>query len=306
MTSDRRALIPLHLFLVWAAMTAAVPVVGFGLVVAGWGGGAGAAALLVALGVPLTVGLLAVVGTSARALVPLCASVSGRLGWALMVFVPGTLGVLAGVGAYAGDVDLGSAGARIVLVGVPYAVAAAFFVPSRWARLGAVTALAAGVAYGGFIGPARSREHRHEAEIVRYREHTELLYLGTAPPGMVVSRAEAGPASFTVEYRSDRQDSFAYVGLSVRPPVTPALQCPEFLETKATCAVDAHGEMRMTRPLTGGHDITLVRRVGKAEATVGSQTLDEPGLRQLLDSLRPLSDAELEELMREKKIDRRF
>ncbi|MFD0381503.1 hypothetical protein ACFQ2B_00860 [Streptomyces stramineus] len=39
---------------------------------------------------------------------------------------------------------------------------------------------------------------------------------------------------------------------------------------------------------------------------VTSQSLGESGLRPLLDSLHPLSDTELEELMREKKIDHRI
>ncbi|WUR86043.1 hypothetical protein OG967_48585 [Streptomyces phaeochromogenes] len=121
--------------------------------------------------------------------VPLCGSVQQRLGWAVLVFVLGTFGVLAGLAAYGWDVDLGSASTRIALTGVPYAVAAAFCVPSRWVRLGAVAALVAGAAYGGFVGPAQSRQRLHEAEVARYREHPELLYLGAAPPGMRVSHA---------------------------------------------------------------------------------------------------------------------
>ncbi|MFC5674322.1 hypothetical protein [Streptomyces incanus] len=156
MTSGRGALTALHLFLVWATMTAAVPPLGFGLLVTAWGGGTGAAAPILALGVPLTVGLLATAGIPAQTVVPLCGSVPQRLGWAVLVFVLGTLGVLAGLAAYAGGVDLGSASTRIALTGAPYAVAAAFFVPGRWVRLGAVGALAAGVAYGGFVG-RRSR-----------------------------------------------------------------------------------------------------------------------------------------------------
>ncbi len=136
MTSGRGALTVLHLLLVWATMAVAVPMLGFGLLVTGWGGGAGAAASVFALAAPLTVGLLAMAGIPARTLVPLCGSVSRRLGWAVLVFVLGTLGVLAGLAAYAGDIDLGSAGTRFALTGVPYAVAAAFFVPSRWVRLG--------------------------------------------------------------------------------------------------------------------------------------------------------------------------
>ncbi|CAM5570175.1 hypothetical protein SVIOM74S_08678 [Streptomyces violarus] len=37
-----------------------------------------------------------------------------------------------------------------------------------------------------------------------------------------------------------------------------------------------------------------------------SQTLGEPGLRRLLNTLHPLSDQELEKLLREKKLYRSF
>jgi hypothetical protein len=307
MTSGRQALTALHLLLVWAMMAAAVPMLGFGLVMAAWGGGGMATVPVLLLGVPLTVGLLATAGTPARSVVPLCGSLPQRLGWAMSVFVLGTLGVLAGLAAYDGDVDLGSARTRIMLTGAPYAVAAAFFVPNRWVRLGAVTVLAAGVVYGGFIGPAQAQQRQQEAEIARYRERTELLYLAAAPPGMHLSRAEARPSSFSVDYRGVREDVFSYVALTVRSPLTPAPRCPDFRQKGVTCTVDARGEMRMARDLPDGeHAVTLVRRHRKAEVEVTSQTLGEPGLRRLLNALHPLSDEELEKLMREKKIERTF
>ncbi|MET9684934.1 hypothetical protein [Streptomyces coeruleorubidus] len=307
MTSGRRALTALHLLLVWAMMAAAVPVLGFGVVMAAWGDGGGATVPVFLLGVPLTVALLATAGTPVRTVVPLCGTLPQRLGWAVSVFVLGTLGVLAGLASYGGGVDLGSAGTRIALTGAPYTVAAAFFVPNRWVRLGAVTVLAAGVVYGGFVGPAQAEQRRQEAEVARYREHAELLYLGAAPPGMRLSRAEAGPASFSVDYRGVREDVFSYAALTVRSPLTPTPRCPDFREKGVTCTVDARGEMRMIRDLPDGqHAVTLVRRHGKAEVQVTSQTLGEPGLRRLLNTLHPLSDEELENLMREKKINYSF
>lgn len=307
MTSGRRrALTALHLFMVWAMMAAVLPTFGFGLMASAWSGGAGATAPVFAVGVPLTVGVLATAGIPVRTVVPLCASVPRQLAWAALVFVLGTLGVLAGLAAYGGEVDLGSALTRIALTGVPYDVVAAFFVPSRWVRLGAVAALAAGVAYGAFVGPAQAQQRRHEAEIARYREHPELLYLGAAPPGMRLSRAEVGPASFHVEYRPVRQDEYGYVDLNMRPPLTPTLQCPEPVERGVTCAVDGHGEMHAVRGAADAHTVTLTRRLGSAEAEVVSQTVDEPVLHHFLDTLHPLSNAELEKLMREKGIDYRF
>ncbi|MEV0976830.1 hypothetical protein [Streptomyces sp. NPDC049915] len=71
-----------------------------------------------------------------------------------------------------------------------------------------------------------------------------------------------------------------------------------------TCTVDAHGEMVRIRDFAGGtHEISLTRRQGRAEFEVTSQTVAEPGLRRLLDTLHPLSDAELEKLKQEKRID---
>jgi hypothetical protein len=288
-------------------MAAAVPPLGFGLLMAGWGGGAMAAVVALALGVPLAVGLLATAGIPARTVVPLCDSVPRRLGWAVLVFVLGTLGVLAGLAAYGGDVNLGSAGTRLALTGTPYAVAAAFFVPSRWVRLGAVAALAAGVVYGGFVGPAQAQQRRHAAEVARYREHPELLYLGAAPTGMRVSRAVVGLAYFSVEYHPVRQDESGRVDLMVGRPLTPTLRCPELVEKDVTCSVDVRGEMRMVHGLPGGiRHITLIRHHRGAEVKVSSQSLDEPGLRRLLNTLHPLSDTELEKLMREEMIAQSF
>ncbi|MET9972315.1 hypothetical protein ABZZ80_42140 [Streptomyces sp. NPDC006356] len=309
MTSGRATLTALHLLLVWAMTAAMVPVLGFGIVASAWGGGAGATVPVFLLGVPLTVGLLAAAGLPARTVVPLCGSASGRLGWAALVFVLGTAGVAAGLAAYGADVDLGSASTRIALTGVPYAVAAAFFVPGRGVRLAALAVLAAGVAYGGFVGPAQARQRQYDAEVARYRENPELLYLGATPSGMQLSRAEVGPTSFVVEYGPVRAGyELGYVGLVVRSPSTPApLRCPEPVEQDVTCTVDAHGEMATVRDLPGdAHDITLVRRHRNAEVQVSSQFLDEPGLRRLLDTLHPLSDGELAKLIQEKKIDYRL
>jgi hypothetical protein len=303
MTSGRGTLTVLHLLLVWATMAVAVPTLGFGLVMVGWGGGMGAAATALVFGVPLTVLLLATAGLPARTVVPMCDSARGRLGWAVLVFVLGTLGVLAGVAAYGGEVDLGSAGTRIALTGVPYAVAAAFLVPDRRLRLGAMAVLVLAVVYGGFVGPAQAERRRHAAEVARYREHRELLYLGDVPAGMRLSRAEVDSASFSVEYHPADPDVMGYVGLTVRSPLTPPATCAQRLVDGMNCTVDARGEMRMVSELPGGgRDISLVRRHHGGEVEVSSQFLDEAGLRRLLDTLHPLSDQELERMMREKTI----
>ncbi|WP_354637986.1 hypothetical protein [Kitasatospora camelliae] len=296
----------LHLVLVWALMSAVVPALGFALMVAGWGGGTAAVVPVFLVGVPLTVGLLASIPVTT--FVPLRRSTPRRLGWAVLVFALGTLGVLAGVAAYAGGVDLGSAGVRIALTGTPYAVAAAFLVPSRRVWLGALTVLVAGVAYGGYVGPAQAEQRRHEGEVARYRERPELLVLVDTPPRMAMGRAEVGPAAFEVEYHLLPQrevEESGYVGLMVRVPLTPAPQCPVLLED-VTCTVDAHGDVVTVVEYPGGNrTVTVTRRHGDAEVSVASPTVDEAGLRRLLDTLHPVSDAELATLMREKTITHR-
>ncbi|MBC9716621.1 hypothetical protein H9Y04_29225 [Streptomyces sp. TRM66268-LWL] len=290
-------------------MTVTVPALGFGIVMSGWGGGQGAALLTLAVGVPLTVGLLAIMGTPVRDVVPLCASTAGRFGWAALVFAAGSAGAAAGVLAYGEDVDLGGAGTRIALAGVPYAVAAAFFVPSRRVRVGAAAVLALGVVYGGYVGPAQAERRAHAAEIAEYREQSELLRLGSTPAGTTLSRAHLGPGSFSVAYHPARANDAGHVGLTVgRPPTpAPAPVCPEILGEGVTCDVDARGVLRMVHAFPdGGRAITLIRYDGPLELRVESQSLDERGLRRLLGSVRPMTDAELEDLMRERLIERSF
>ncbi|MFF6883473.1 hypothetical protein ACFY9F_09825 [Streptomyces sp. NPDC012421] len=303
MTSGRGKRIALHLVLVWAVAVGVMPVLGFGLVLGAWSGGAVEAALFLALGVPLAVGLLTAAAFPARNVVPWCDGLPRRVGWAVLVLALGTAGVLAGVAAYGEGVDLGSAGTRIVLTGLPYAVAAALFVPDRWVRSGALAVVAAAVVYGGFLGPAHARQQQEDADAARYREHPELLHLGTPPPGMEVARATVGPAAFGVDYRPARPDVPGYVGLTVRRPFTPAPRCPEPAEKDVTCAVSEDGELRSVRRFPGGGlHVTLVRHHLGAEVEVASESLDEAGLRRLLDSLHPLSDEELERLTRDGRI----
>ncbi|MFF0738996.1 hypothetical protein ACFYVL_01230 [Streptomyces sp. NPDC004111] len=310
MTSGRGALTALHLFLVWALMMVAMPVFGFGLLTSGWAGGTGMTVLLALLGVPLLVGTLSTTGVAVQTVVPMCGSAGRRMGWAVLVFILGTLGVLAGLAAYSKGVDLGSAGVRIALTGMPYAVAAALFVPGPWVRLGALAVVAAAVAYGGYIGPAQERQRQNAAEVARYWEKKELLYLGAAPSGMQVSHAEVGPASFSVDYVPVRAGyETGWVGLVVRPVDAEwsAFACPEPAERSVTCTVDAHGEMRTVRDLSGGvRGVTLSRRHRSTEIEVTSQTLGEPGLRRLLNTLHPLTEAELENLMSQQKISQRL
>ncbi|MCS0602235.1 hypothetical protein NX794_13610 [Streptomyces sp. LP11] len=94
------------------------------------------------------------------------------------------------------------------------------------------------------------------------------------------------------------------MGLVVREPLTPVPRCPEPATKGETCTADAHGETVTIHDVGGGlREVTITRRHGKVEAEASSQTLGEPGLRRLLDTLHPVSDRELEGLMREKTIE---
>ncbi|MFD7863620.1 hypothetical protein [Streptomyces sp. NPDC059783] len=154
MTTGRGPRIALHLFLVWATMTPILSMLGFALVLAAWDGGAADTVPVLALGVPLAIGLLTLTGLPVADLCPMCGSASQRWGWAVLVFVLGTPGLLAGLAAYDQHVSLGSAGTRVALTGVPYVVAAALFVPSRPVRLGALASLVAAVVYAATAVPA--------------------------------------------------------------------------------------------------------------------------------------------------------
>ncbi|MFG2824002.1 hypothetical protein ACGFX4_31810 [Kitasatospora sp. NPDC048365] len=301
-SSSGRILTAAHLLLVWATMAAAVPALGFGLVIAAWGGGGAAAVLVLALGVAAAVGLLAVAHLPLRGTVPRYDTTTGILGRALPVFALGTFGVLTGVAACSSHVDLGSAGTRIALTGAPYAFAAAFFVPSRPVRLGAAAVLAAAVAYAGLV-LSHVEQRRFEAEVARYRQHQELLYAGDAPPGMEVLRATAGN-DFRIEYRPvGEYDLRRQVSLTVRHPPTLTLRCPPPRDG-VTCAVEPNGDLRkVARDPSGSVQVTLTRRHRDVQVDVTTRTPDdEPWLRRLLDTLHPLSDGELKGLMRQEKI----
>lgn len=164
--------------------------------------------------------------------------------------------------------------------------------------------LVCGVGYGVFVGPALAEQRQEEAESARYRQNPELLYLGDSPQGMEISRVRVGPNLFSVDYTPVRAGyDLGHVGLWVNHSITPALQCPEPAQKEVTCTVNTHGEMRTVISFPGGRGITLVRRHGDVEVTVTSESLEETGLRRFLTTLHPLSDAELDELMREKKIE---
>ncbi|MFE4515432.1 hypothetical protein ACFRMQ_14715 [Kitasatospora sp. NPDC056783] len=69
-----------------------------------------------------------------------------------------------------------------------------------------------------------------------------------------------------------------------------------------TCTVDASGELLTVRGFPdGGRSVSLTRRHQNVGAEVTGATVDEAELRRVLDALHPLSDAELEGLIRDKR-----
>ena len=123
---------------------------------------------------------------------------------------------------------------------------------------------------------------------------------------MRVSQAVVGHGQFSVDYRPIEPDQSGYVSLTVRSPNTPntpKATCALLVQKDVTCTVDEHGEIRVASSLPhDGHHIRLIREHRGAEVEASSQSLAEPGLRHLLNTLHPLSDEELENMMREKTI----
>ncbi|MFE0646714.1 hypothetical protein ACFW2Y_34735 [Streptomyces sp. NPDC058877] len=144
---------------------------------------------------------------------------------------------------------------------MPYVLAAAFFVPDWRVRMGTLVVLVCGVGYGVFVGPALAEQRQEEAEIARYRQNPELLYLGDSPRGMEISRVRVGPNLFSVDYTPIRAGhDLGYVGFWVNRSSTPALQCPDPVQKEVTCTVDTHGEMRTVISFPGGRGVTLGSR----------------------------------------------
>jgi hypothetical protein len=145
------ALVAVHLLLVWLIGATTAPALGFATLGAAWGGGTGGGLATLLVGGAVTVTVLAATGLVVRGVVPLCATTRGLIGWAVTVFVGGTLGAIAGLAAWTTDeFDMGGADMRIALTGAPYALTAAFFIPGRAVRLASAAALAGTVPFAAY------------------------------------------------------------------------------------------------------------------------------------------------------------
>jgi hypothetical protein len=99
--------------------TCVVPLLIFGML---FGGGAGILLMSIPVGIVATVGLLIVVASLTRGASAL--TLESRVGWAILVFVAGTVGWIVGALIFQGEFP-GPRGAVLVYGGIPFALAAA-------------------------------------------------------------------------------------------------------------------------------------------------------------------------------------
>ncbi|QKV95105.1 hypothetical protein HUT19_27965 [Streptomyces sp. NA02950] len=195
--------IPLYTGLVWLLGALLVPVGHRLALVAWWGRGTAGVLVASAVVASAMVAALAYGVVPVRRTVPMCRTAAGRLGWALVVFCGGTVGLAAGVGAErAGALDVGGPLSRAALCGVPYALVAALFIAGVVVRVISGVAVLGVVAYGTAVThKARQAEEVH-ALMTRTSLARQELILPDPPAGYRMDEGEGDLANedFWVRY----------------------------------------------------------------------------------------------------------
>ncbi|MEU1803152.1 hypothetical protein [Streptomyces sp. NPDC019937] len=282
-TGKRWTHLALYLGLVWAAGALVVPRtyrIGFG-----HGLGLDVDRLpAVAIGAAAMVSVLAVGVAPVGHVVRPCRTAGGRLGWAMTVFLGGTVGLAAGIGAWrSGALHVGGPAQRAALCGVPYALVAALFIAGVTVRLISGVAVLGVVAYGTAV----THKSQQEREMRGLMSGTSLarqeLLLPDAPAGY---RVDEGNGNLTV-------DGFRVHYL----PYVPSAADVAFMVTRDS-GRGGDGITEMTRHLGGGgvEMVLSAHRDGMlltvtAYGTSGPADRDE--LRRMLRTARPASDAEV-------------
>ncbi|MFI0781084.1 hypothetical protein [Streptomyces sp. NPDC021212] len=285
-TGKRWTHLALYLGLVWAAGALVVPRayrIGFG-----HGLGLDVDRLpAVAIGAAAMVSVLAVGVAPVGHVVRPCRTPGGRLGWAVTVFLGGTVGLAAGIGAWrSGALHVGGPAQRAALCGVPYALVAALFIAGVAVRLISGVAVLGVVAYGTAV----THKSQQEKEMRGLMSGTSLarqeLLLPDPPAGY---RVDEGSGDLTA-------DGFRVHYL----PYMASAADVAFMVTRLghDAARDGGDITEATRHLGGGAvEIVLsehrdgMRLTVTAQGTRGPADRDE--LRRMLHTARPASDAEI-------------
>lgn len=278
----------LYLGLVWAAGALVVPRayrIGFGR---GLGLGLDVDRLpAVGIGAAAMVSVLAVGVAPVGHVVRPCRTPGGRLGWAVTVFLGGTVGLAAGIGAWhSGALHVGGPAQRAALCGVPYALVAALFIAGVTVRLISGMAVLGVVAYGTAV----THKSQQEKEMRGLMSGTSLarqeLLVPDPPAGYRVDEGNGDLTAdgFRVHYLPYVR-STADVAFMVSRPGHGAGR-------------DGGGITEATRHLAGGAvEIVLsaqregMRLTVTARGTGGPADRDE--LRRMLRTARPATDAEV-------------
>jgi len=292
-TGKRWTHLALYLGLVWAAGALVVPRayrIGFGR-----GLGIDVDRLpAIAIGAAAMVGVLAVGVAPVGHVVRPCRTPGGRLGWAVTVFVGGTVGLAAGIGAWrSGALHVGGPAQRAALCGVPYALVAALFIAGVTVRLISGVAMLGVVAYGTAVTHKSQQEKEMRGLMASTSLARQELLLPDPPAGYRVDEGNGDLAAdgFRVHY-VPYAPSTAGGG---RPDVA-------FMVSRGT-GRGGGGITEATRTLGGGAvEIVLWEHRDGTRLTVTARgpsgPADRDELHRMLRTARPASDAEVLRVLR--------
>ncbi|MEV6397064.1 hypothetical protein AB0M39_20130 [Streptomyces sp. NPDC051907] len=291
-----------HLLLVWIVGAALAPALGFATVGAVWVGGPGATLAVLLVGGLLSIAALAATGLVVRDVVPLCATARGLMGWAATVLVGGTLGALGGFAAWTTDeFDLGGADMRIALSGLPYAVVAAFFVPSRSVRLTSAVALAGTLAFTTYTLQEAGERDRLDSLLNRSGLAREERLLIEPPGGLEAEEGSGtlGPNEFRMHFTQGGEPG-ASPGFDYRVSRRADGDCPKDLPGRIGCRDAGGGVTVVTQRHDDGEvwEYVHLRRDGLLLTARTTEGMGVPQLRQALEKARPATDEELLDIVR--------
>lgn len=285
-TGKRWTHLALYLGLVWAAGALMVPRayrIGFG-----HGLGIDVERLpAIAIGAAAMVSVLAVGVAPVGHVVRPCRTAGGRLGWAVTVFLGGTVGLAAGIGAWrSGALHVGGPAQRAALCGVPYALVAALFIAGVTVRLISGVAVLGVVAYGTAVTHKSQQEKEMRGLMAGTSLARQDLLLPDPPAGY---RVDEGNGVLTA-------DGFGVHYL----PYVPGAADVAFMVSRDPLR-NSGGITEVTRHLgAGAVGIVLSAHHDGMRITVTASgpsgprgPADRDELRRMLHTARPASDAEV-------------